>query len=302
MLTDRGLLLSFDGVPRSGRTTQANALAALLTEDGHEVVRVTLDHGSTPIAKTDRAWLSEVFARYSDLVEATVVPALERGAIVIADSWVTGALVRAQATMGLPTSECLIYEERALRDAPVDIEWLFPDTAPEQRNYPGFRAAAMSLEDSRCSTINSPFVVVPSLGARRRSLYLVTNGHATKLLPTYAHQANACLVERKSEAWAKVIEQTRADRDMALAVARAAQCEEKARPAIVSLLANWHNFDEATQLAALVALPVGMLVEDLERIPTPTTALEAAVRAKRAEVVAASAKDVVEVATVVAEG
>jgi thymidylate kinase len=32
MLTDTGLFLSFDGVPRSGRTTQADALAALLTE------------------------------------------------------------------------------------------------------------------------------------------------------------------------------------------------------------------------------------------------------------------------------
>lgn len=302
MNTDHGLFLAFDGVPRSGRTTQADALAALLIEDGHDVVRVTLDHGSTPIAKTDRAWLYEAFDRYSTLVEETVIPALERGAIVIADSWVTGVLVRAQATMGLSTSECLIYEERALRDAPVDIEWLFPDTAPDQRSYSGFRAAAMSREDSRCSTPNAPFVVVPSLGARRRALYLVTNGHAKKLLPTYAHQANACIVERKGEAWSKVIEQTRAERDMVFAVARAAQCEGKTRPAIVSLLANWHELDEVAQLAAVAALPVGMLVEDLERIPTPTTALEAAVGMKRAEVVAATAKDVVEVATVVAEG
>lgn len=302
MLTDTGLFLSFDGVPRSGRTTQANALAALLTEDGHDVVRVTLDHGSTLIAKTDRAWLSEVFSRYSTLVEETVVPALERGAIVIADSWVTGVLVRAQATMGIPTSECLIYEERAMRDAPIDIEWLFPDPAPDQRSYSGFRAAAMLREDSRCSTANAAFVASPSLGARRRALYLVTSGYAAKLLPTFAHQVNACRVERKGEAWAKVVGQTREDRDMDFAVARAAQCEGKARPAIISLMANWHNLDEEVRLAAVAAMPVGMLLEDLDRVPTPTTALEAAVRAKRAEVVAASAKDVVEVATVVAEG
>lgn len=282
MLTDHGLFLSFDGVPRSGRTTQADKLAATLTADGHDVVRVSLPHGDTPIAKTDRAWLDDVFGRYEEIVEREVVPALTRGAIVIADSWVTGALVRAQATGTLSTSECFFYEERALRLAPVDAEWLFPDVAPEQRAQAGFREAVMCREDARGESRLAPFVPVPGLGARRAAMRVVTAGWASGLAGTYAFQASSLITSRKKAAWADVIAETREQRDLAMVRAYLGAWTGTPPP-FLAVAANWHDYSDATRIAALKAIPViadASAAEKIMRLPATTPAVGRAIARK----------------------
>lgn len=295
MDTDHGLFLSFDGVPHSGRTTFANQLAATLSADGHDVVRVSLPHGDTPLAKTSAAWLDDVLDRvYPEIVAREVVPALQRGAVVIADQWVTGALVRAQAAGGLSTGEALFREERALRLAPVDVEWVFLDPMPEQRALPGFRAAAKAREDSRCSTRNRGFVVVPSLGARRRTLYLVTNAHAARMPEAFAYQVNEVLTERrvdKDGAWSAVVAETQEARDLARALAYAPMWPE-VRPAVIATLATWHLVSDEARVALIDAIPVpwtlsghlpiaAMLLADLARIPAGEPAVDEAVARKR---------------------
>lgn len=298
MLTDHGLFVCFDGVPRSGRSTFAEGLAKALTEDGHDVVRVSLPHGDVPLARTDAAWLDDVMERvYPEIVASEVVPALERGAVVIADSWVTGALVRAQAAGGLSTGEALFREERAMHLAPVDIEWVFLDPMPGQRSFPRFHAAAKAREDSRCSTRNQPFPVVPSLGARRRTLYLVTNAHAPLMPEAFALQVNEVLTERKSDvkgAWSTVTAQTRADRDMARALAYAPMWPE-VRPGVLATLATWHLVSDEVRVAGVDAIPVpwtlpehlpmaNLLLADLARVPSGLPVVDEAVAKKRAAV------------------
>lgn len=298
MDTDHGLFLAFDGVPHSGRSTFAANLAASLTADGHDVVRVTLPFGDVPMAKTNGAWLDDVLDRaLPEIVTRDVVPALERGAIVIADQWVTGALVRAQAAAGLSTAEALFREERAMHAAPVDVEWVFLDPWPGQRSLPGFHAAAKTREDSRCSTRNRGFVVVPSLGARRRTLYLVLNAHKPHIPEAIALQVNEVLLERKADVkglWSAVLAETREQRDMARALAYAPMWPE-VRPGVLATLATWHLVSDDVRVAAIDAIPVPwtlpehlpmptMLLGDLGRIPPGIPAVDEAVARKRAEV------------------
>ena len=161
MQTDSGLFVSFDGVPRSGRKEQADRLEASLKEQEYETVRVSLEWGDTPNPKVTRRWLADLFDQYEGVVENVVRPALSRGAVVIADNWVTSALIRMQAHAGMITAEAFIYEERAMRLAPVDIEYLFVDVHSGAAS--SSTSAANTRSDSVCSTPNSPIVVAPSL-------------------------------------------------------------------------------------------------------------------------------------------
>lgn len=93
-----GRFVSFEGIEGSGKTTQAALLAAWLREAGREVVpvrepggtargerirEILLAHAEEPMA----AWceLCLYMAARAQLVEERIRPALERGAIVLAD-------------------------------------------------------------------------------------------------------------------------------------------------------------------------------------------------------------------------
>ena len=91
------MFFSFEGIDGSGKTTQARLLAAALRDDGHDVVEVR-EPGGTLLGETIRALLldpaSSIDARAelllfsaarAQLVVEVVRPALERGAVVIAD-------------------------------------------------------------------------------------------------------------------------------------------------------------------------------------------------------------------------
>ena len=95
---DRGLFLSFEGIDGSGKSTQARMLADRLRAQGHEVV-LTREPGGSPGAEEIRAlvlqgdpdrWSTETecllfTAARRDHLERTILPALDRGAIVICD-------------------------------------------------------------------------------------------------------------------------------------------------------------------------------------------------------------------------
>ncbi|MBY5973340.1 dTMP kinase [Ferrimonas balearica] len=93
-----GLFLSFEGIDGSGKSTQARALATALQQQGREVV-LTREPGGSPGAEEIRAlvlngdpdrWSAETeillfTAARRDHLERTILPALERGAVVICD-------------------------------------------------------------------------------------------------------------------------------------------------------------------------------------------------------------------------
>ncbi|PJE28867.1 thymidylate kinase [Pseudooceanicola antarcticus] len=98
MSAGTGLFLSFEGIDGSGKSTQARRLAEALTEAGREVV-LTREPGGSPGAEEIRAlvlngdpdrWSAETeillfTAARRDHLERTILPALERGAVVICD-------------------------------------------------------------------------------------------------------------------------------------------------------------------------------------------------------------------------
>lgn len=107
-----GLFVAFEGVDRSGKTTQLRLLAQRLGEK-HEVV-VTREPGGTPVAEAIRVLLladdvemgsrceALLFAAArADHVEQTIRPALQRGAIVLTDRFLDSSLAYQGVARGL---------------------------------------------------------------------------------------------------------------------------------------------------------------------------------------------------------
>lgn len=94
----KGLFLTFEGIDGSGKSTQAKQLARSLTALGKTVV-LTREPGGSPGAEEIRKLLVEgepgrwspeteillFYAARRDHMERTIIPALERGEIVISD-------------------------------------------------------------------------------------------------------------------------------------------------------------------------------------------------------------------------
>lgn len=112
----KGLFVAFEGVDRSGKTTQLQLLAQRMA-DKHEVV-VTREPGGTPVAEAIRVLLladdvqmsarceALLFAAArADHVEHTIRPALERGAVVISDRFVDSSLAYQGVARGLGVDE-----------------------------------------------------------------------------------------------------------------------------------------------------------------------------------------------------
>lgn len=111
-----GLFIAFEGVDRSGKTTQLRLLAERLGEK-HEVI-VTREPGGTPVAEAIRVLLLaddvEMSARCeallfaaarADHVEQTIRPALDRDAIVLTDRFLDSSLAYQGVARGLGVDE-----------------------------------------------------------------------------------------------------------------------------------------------------------------------------------------------------
>jgi dTMP kinase len=114
----RGVFVCFEGGEGSGKSTQSRLLAERLESRGH-VVRLTFEPGDTPVgAELRRIVLSpetgelshrtEVLLYAADKaehVDTVVVPALERGEVVITDRYVDSTLAYQGAGRALDVAE-----------------------------------------------------------------------------------------------------------------------------------------------------------------------------------------------------
>jgi dTMP kinase len=113
-----GVFVCFEGGEGSGKSTQSRLLAERLESIGH-VVRLTFEPGDTPVgAEMRRIVLSPETGELSDRtevllyaadkaehVDTVVVPALERGEVVITDRYVDTTLAYQGAGRGLDLRE-----------------------------------------------------------------------------------------------------------------------------------------------------------------------------------------------------
>jgi len=108
-----GFFLTFEGADGSGKSTQARRLAATLTAEGRDVVLTREPGGSDGAEEIRRLlvegdpgrWSAETeillfFAARRDHLERTILPALERGALVISDRFSDSTRVYQGAARG----------------------------------------------------------------------------------------------------------------------------------------------------------------------------------------------------------
>src|SRR5215472_8443143 len=113
-----GVLVAFEGGEGSGKTTQARLIAIWLRELGYDVV-TTHEPGATKIGMRLRALLLDTAhtgmspqaealmyaADRAEHVQSVIIPALERGAIVVTDRYVDSSLAYQGAGRQLPMAE-----------------------------------------------------------------------------------------------------------------------------------------------------------------------------------------------------
>jgi dTMP kinase len=112
-MNDRGYFISFEGIDRSGKSTQVEMLAAALGERALAVrepggtplgerVRQILKDTDTPMGSRAEALLFA--AARAELVETVIKPAIAEGRIVIADRYIDSSLAYQGVARGLGIS------------------------------------------------------------------------------------------------------------------------------------------------------------------------------------------------------
>jgi dTMP kinase len=128
--TTTGVFVCFEGGEGSGKSTQARALSAALSEQGFRC-RLTFEPGDTAVGKeirrivldpstgelSDRTEMLLYAADKAEHVDTVVLPALERGEVVITDRYVDSTLAYQGAGRTLVVSEV----ERVARWATHDL-------------------------------------------------------------------------------------------------------------------------------------------------------------------------------------
>lgn len=133
-----GRFITFEGPEGGGKTTQAKRLLARLREAGRDVL-YTREPGGTPTGEAIRGILqhdkageplcdeTEVFlfaASRAQLVRSVILPALERGTIVVCDRFADSTTAYQGYGRGFPVEQMLAINAFAIGDAVPDVTLL----------------------------------------------------------------------------------------------------------------------------------------------------------------------------------
>lgn len=133
----RGVFITFEGMDGSGKTTQMRRLADRLRAAGKTVLE-TAEPGGTPIGAQIRRILLDpanqelgptaelllYFASRAQNVDQWILPALERGEIVVADRFTDSSLVYQGCGRGLGADTVLALDRIACRGLKPDLTLL----------------------------------------------------------------------------------------------------------------------------------------------------------------------------------
>lgn len=146
MTTERGILITFEGIDGAGKTTQIRRLAQSLEAAGYDVVE-TREPGGTPIGDQIRGILlspshdelsarSEVLlyaASRAQLVDEVIRPNLAAGRIVLCDRFVDASIAYQGAGLELGEAEVRRVNQFALSGVMPDLTLLFELSWTEAR-------------------------------------------------------------------------------------------------------------------------------------------------------------------------
>jgi dTMP kinase len=146
----RGLFVTFEGIDRSGKTTQAGLLVDALGDealgvrepggtDAGEKVREILKDQSVSLSPEAEALLFA--AARSELVADVILPALEEGKVVVSDRYLDSSLAYQGGARGLGIADVEQVNHFATRGLKPDLTFLL-DLPPED-------AAARAGESDR---------------------------------------------------------------------------------------------------------------------------------------------------------
>ena len=139
----KGVLITFEGIEGSGKTTQLIRLAKLLREDGHRVVE-TREPGGTPFAERIRDLLLSpaiepitpeceaflILACRSQHVAHVIQPALKEGAVVLCDRFSDSTLAYQGHARGLDVQLLRTLNRFATSGLSPDLTLLFDVPVP----------------------------------------------------------------------------------------------------------------------------------------------------------------------------
>ena len=135
----RGLFVTFEGIDRSGKTTQAGLLVEALGDEARGV----REPGGTPAGEKVRELLKDpsvelspeaeallFAAARSELVAEVILPALEEGKVVVSDRFLDSSLAYQGGARGLGIEDVERVNHFATRGLKPDLTFLL-DLSPE---------------------------------------------------------------------------------------------------------------------------------------------------------------------------
>lgn len=129
------MLLTFEGIDGSGKSTQTELLEEWLRKEGREVV-ITREPGGTPLGESVRELLLEsdamapwteaalFAAARAELVERVIGPALADGSVVVCDRYLDSSLAYQGIGRGLGVERVLAFNVEAIRGILPDVTFL----------------------------------------------------------------------------------------------------------------------------------------------------------------------------------
>jgi dTMP kinase len=196
-MAERGLFITFEGMDGSGKTTQIHRLAERLrgmgravletaepggTRIGAQIRRTLLDSAHQELSPT--AELLLYFASRAQNVDELIVPALQRGEVVLADRFTDSTLVYQGCGRDLGSDAVVALDRIACRGLKPDLTVLV-DIDPETSLA---RAHARNAAEPSCETRmddQSPefhqrvYAAYHELAAREPGRVKVVNGRAS---------------------------------------------------------------------------------------------------------------------------
>jgi dTMP kinase len=138
------VLVTFEGVDGSGKSTQADLLSDWLQKEGREVVTAR-EPGGTPLGESVRELLLDgegmapwteaalFTAARAELVDRVIAPALAEGSDVVCDRYLDSSLAYQGVGRGLGVERVLAFNVEAIRGILPDVTFLLLVDVDEAR-------------------------------------------------------------------------------------------------------------------------------------------------------------------------